>query len=98
MDEATCLKLLSAYDGAPVSSLPARFAYSRRMVAALCGTAFLNVARGSGHTGATGQETLDATPSLSELYQRLRSGALNVMAADGRWWFGLALIKESFTL
>lgn len=98
MDEAHCLKLLSAYEGAPVSRLPARFAYSRRMVAALCGTAFLNVARSSGHAGATGQETLDSTPSLGEFYQRMRTGALNIMAAEGRWWFGLALIKESLTL
>lgn len=98
MDEATCLKLLSAYDGGPVSRLSPRFAYCQRMVAALCGTAFLNVARGGGHAGATGQETLDATPSLMEVYQRMRSGTLNVMAADGRWWFGLALIKASLSL
>jgi aminoglycoside phosphotransferase (APT) family kinase protein len=98
MDEATCLKLLTAYDGAPVSRLPARFAYSRRMVAVLCGLAFLHVARQSGHAGATGGETLDATPSLGDFYQRLRTGSVNLGAAEGRWSFGLALVKASFSL
>jgi hypothetical protein len=31
MDEGTCQRLLAAYDGEPVSRLPARFAYSRRL-------------------------------------------------------------------
>jgi aminoglycoside phosphotransferase (APT) family kinase protein len=35
MDEGTCQRLLAAYDGEPVSRLPARFAYSRRLVAVL---------------------------------------------------------------
>jgi aminoglycoside phosphotransferase (APT) family kinase protein len=98
MDEGTCQRLLAAYDGAPVSSLPARFAYSRRLVAVLCGAMFLHLARNSGHAGATGGETLDSTPSLIEFYQRMRSGSLSVATGEGQWWFGLALVKASVAL
>ena len=95
MDEETCKKLLAAYDGEPVATLPARFAYNRRLVAVLCGAAFLHLARQSGHTGATGGETLDSTPSLGDFYQRMSSGALNIATGEGQWWFGLALVKAS---
>lgn len=98
MDDPTCQRLLSAYDGEPVATLPARFAYSRRLVAVLCGVVFLHIARHSGHAGATGGETLDSTPSLIDFYQRLRSGSLNLATGEGRWWFGLALVKSSFEL
>jgi aminoglycoside phosphotransferase (APT) family kinase protein len=95
MDEGTCLRLLAAYDGEPASSLPARFAYSRRMVAALCGATSLHLARQSGHPGATGEETLDSTLSLVDFYQNMRAGSLSLATAEGRWHFGLALVKES---
>jgi len=98
MDEATCLKLLAAYDGEPVAGLPARFAYSRRLVAVLCGTLFLHLASRSGYTGAPGEVTLDSTPWLGDLYQRMRSGVLSVATGEGQWWFGLALVKASLAL
>jgi aminoglycoside phosphotransferase (APT) family kinase protein len=98
MDEGTCQRLLTAYDGEPVSRLPARFAYSRRLVAVLCGAAFLHLARHSGHAGTTGGETLDSTPSLGDFYQQMLGGALNVATGEGQWWFGLALVKESVAL
>jgi hypothetical protein len=98
MDEATCLKLISAHDGAPVSELPARFAYNRRLVAILCCVVFLHLARQSGHAGATGEETLDSTPSLGEFYQRVRSGELSPATGEGQWWFGLAMGKTSVAL
>ena len=98
MDEATCLGLLSAYDGAPASVLPQRFVYSRRLAAALAGTMQLFIARQMKHPGATGAETLDSTPSLGEFYQRMRTGELKVGTADGQWAFGLALLKESLAL
>ena len=98
MDEATCQRLLSAYDGKPVSSLPARFAYSRRLVAVQCGVACLHVARSSGHAGATGGETLDSTPALGDFYQQMRSGSLSLATAEGQWKFGLALVKTGVTL
>lgn len=94
MDDATCEKLLAAHDGEPVARLPARFAYDRRLVAALCGTMFLRLARERGHGGGTGNETVNSTPSLSDVYQRLRSGSLNLAAAESQWLFGLALVKE----
>jgi len=95
MDEAACLKLLAAYDGEPASRLPARFAYSRRLVAVLCGTLFLHLASRGGYAGAAGDVTLEATPALGDLYQRMRSGALSVATGEGQWWFGLALVKAS---
>jgi aminoglycoside phosphotransferase (APT) family kinase protein len=98
MDEATCRTMLAVYDGEPVSALPARFAYNRRLLAVLCGAMFLRLARQSGHAGATGAETLDTTPSLGDFYQRMRAGELHVATGDGKWWFGLALMKESFAL
>jgi hypothetical protein len=98
MDDATCQKLLAIHDGAPVAGLPARFTYSRRLVAVLCGSAFLHFACLSGHAGATGEETLDSIPALGDLYQQMRSGALSVATAEGQWWFGLALVKQSAAL
>jgi hypothetical protein len=68
------------------------------MVAAVAGAMFLHLARLRGHTGATGDETLDTTLSLSDFYQQLRAGAVNIATADGQWLFGLALLKTSFAL
>lgn len=97
MDDATCKRLLAAHDGEPVSKLPARFTYDRRLAAALCGAMFMHLARQSGHAGATGDETLESAPSLSEFYQRLMSGALSIASPEGQWLFGLALVKEGAT-
>jgi aminoglycoside phosphotransferase (APT) family kinase protein len=93
-DDATCLYLLSSYDGVPVAELPARFTYSRRLVAVLCGIVFLHLARSSGHAGDA-----DATArSLAAFYQRLRAGEVNIATPEGRWAFGLALVGESSAL
>jgi aminoglycoside phosphotransferase (APT) family kinase protein len=96
MDESACQCLLAAYTDQPVTSCPVGFTYNRRLVAALCGVVFLHLARHGGHAG--GQQTLDTTPPLGEFYQRLRSGELSLASAEGQWWFGLALIKQSATL
>jgi Ser/Thr protein kinase RdoA (MazF antagonist) len=98
MDEGTCLKLLAAYDGESVSGLPSRFVYNRRLVAVLCGAAFLYLARQNGHADATGAETLDSVLSLGDFYQRMRAGSLNLATGEGQWWFGLALLRDSFAL
>ena len=98
MDAETCLGLLSAYEGAPVGRLPARFLHYRRFVAALCGAMFMRLARDRGHAGAAGGETLDTTPTLGELYGRMRTGALSLATAEGQWWFGMALVREGATL
>ncbi|MEZ0369977.1 MAG: phosphotransferase [Candidatus Sericytochromatia bacterium] len=97
MDQESCLKLLAAYEGEPVSALSARFSFSRRLVAILCGTGFLHLARHSGHAGAAG-ETLDTAPALADVYQGLRAGSLNIASAEGQWTFGLALVKEGVRL
>ncbi len=94
MDPGSCERLVAAHDGAPATALPARFTYLRRLVAVLCGTNFLNIARQGGHPGGTAPETLDAAPSLGDFYQRMRSGSLSIATAEGQWWFGLALVKE----
>ncbi|WP_375773351.1 phosphotransferase [Archangium gephyra] len=98
MDEGTCVRLLSAYDGSPFDRLPHRFQYNRRLAAALAGSFQLHLARQMKHAGATGAETLDSTPSLGEFYQRMMAGTLKIGTADGQWWFGLALLKESLAL
>jgi aminoglycoside phosphotransferase (APT) family kinase protein len=98
MDEDSCRRLLTAYDGEPASRLPAGFAYSRRLVAALCGVVFLRLALESGYAGAVGGETLATTPALGEFYQRMRSGSLSTGTAEGQWVFGLALVKASVAL
>jgi aminoglycoside phosphotransferase (APT) family kinase protein len=95
MDAETCRKLLAAHDGAPAAPLPAGFLYNRRLVAVMCGTLFLHLARKAGHPGG---EHLDSMPSLADCYQRLRSGAMSVAAPDGQWSFGLALVKASAEL
>jgi aminoglycoside phosphotransferase (APT) family kinase protein len=98
MDDATALKLLGAHEGTEISVLPAGLAYQRRLVAVLCGVVFLNLARHAGHAGSTGGETLDSTLGLGDVYQRLRTGALNLASAEGQWAVGLALLKASVTL
>ena len=95
MEEGACRRLLEAHDQQPIASLPVRFAYNRRLAAVVCGALFLHVARAGGHAGATGDETLESTTSLGDLYQLLRTGGLNVATAEGQWSFGLALVKES---
>jgi aminoglycoside phosphotransferase (APT) family kinase protein len=95
MDEASCTKLLSAHEAHEVAALPARFSYCRRVVAALCGATFLDLARQSGHPGARGDETLEATLALGDFYQRLRSGGLSLASGEGQWGFGLALVRAS---
>lgn len=98
MDEGDCRHLLAGYDGADVGVPPARFLYSRRLVAALAGTMQLYVARQMNHGGATGAETLDDALPLGEFYQRMGAGLLKLGTADGQWAFGLALLKESLAL
>lgn len=98
MDEATSLRLLSAYEGSPSTGLPRRFLYMRRLAATLAGTFSLYLARQMKHAGATGAETLEAAPSLGEFYQRMMAGELKLGTADGQWWFGLALLKHGLSL
>lgn len=98
MDDRTCLKLLAVYDDEPVSGIPARFAYFRRLVAILGGTIFLRLAHQGGHAGATGDETLSSTLSLGDFYRRMMSGSPNIASPEGKFLFGLALVKESVSL
>jgi len=98
MDDSDCLRLLSAYDGADVTTLPGRFLYSRRLVAALAGTMQLYIARQMNHPGASGAETMETTLALGEFYQRMGAGVLKLGTADGQWAFGLALLKTGVAL
>ena len=95
MDEVACQQLIAVHDDQPMAALPARFAYCRRLVAVMCGALFLHLARASGHTGATGEESLESTLQLGELYQRMRSGMLDPGTAEGQWAFGLSLVKAA---
>jgi aminoglycoside phosphotransferase (APT) family kinase protein len=98
MDEPTCGRLLAAYHGRPTASLSEGFGYNRRMVAALVGVLFLHLARTGGHPGATGAEALETTPSLGDVYQRMRSGKLDPATSEGQWDLGLSLMKTSAEL
>lgn len=98
MDEGTCLRLLSAYEGSPVTELPRRFLYLRRLVATLAGTMQLYLVRQMKHPGATGTETLASTLPLGEFYQQIRTGQLKLGTPEGQWAFGLSLLKESLAL
>lgn len=102
MDDQTCLRLLSAHDGEPVTQVPAAFAYTRRLIAVFCpviGMGMqLQLPNGRGATRSGPVETLESTLSLGEFYQKLRAGELRLDSPDGGRAFGLALIKESFAL
>jgi aminoglycoside phosphotransferase (APT) family kinase protein len=62
-----------------------RFRYYARLVAVTCGVVFLRLAGGGP----------DDKVALADVSQRLRTGALDVNTAAGRWQFGLALIGEA---
>ena len=93
-DEAACLALLEAHDGVAPAVLPARFAYWRRMIAAMCGSIFLSLARHRGHAG----DATDEGITLAEAYGKMRTGELQVATGEGQWAFGLALLRESLAL
>lgn len=92
LDDASCLRLVSAHDGVPVTELPGRFTYDRRLIAALCGAIGLELALRRGHD-ASGEPR-----SLAELYAGLRDGSIRLQAPAGQWLFGLALLSESLAL
>jgi aminoglycoside phosphotransferase (APT) family kinase protein len=97
MDDAHCLALLSAYEQRPVTVLPERFQFNRRLAAGFCGLVFLHLARAGGGQGPTGQ-TLEQTPSLAEAFGQVRERKFNLSQAEDRWSFGLAFLKESLAL
>ena len=98
MADGACLRLLSAYEGREIVELQDRFLSTRRLAAALAGAFQLAVARRMKHPGTTGLETLDATLSLGDFYQRMRAGTVTIGTADGQWAFGLALLKASLSV
>lgn len=96
LDDASCAQLIAAHDHTPPAvALPARFRFLRRMVAALCGTLFLQVARSGGHSGASVGETLELAPTLDDVHDRMRIGALSARTPDGQSQYGQALLKAS---
>ena len=92
IDDAGCRELLASY-GEP-GDLPARFLYDRRLVAALCGASFLQIARHGGHPG----DAAAAPLPLGDFYQQLRAGALSIANSAGQWAFGLALLTHAQAL
>ena len=63
-----------------------RFRYERRLVAALCGGLFLSLAA---------EEFPDPCLELVECYQQMRIGTLSMATPQGRWAFGLALVRAA---
>lgn len=63
-----------------------RFVYERRIVAALCGAMFLSLAK---------QAFDDPGLSLAECHQQMRAGTFSLATPQGRWDFGLALVRAA---
>ncbi|NUP09772.1 MAG: phosphotransferase family protein [Polyangiaceae bacterium] len=95
MDDPTASALIAAYDAAPPAALPEGFVYTRRLVAALCATIFLHLARQAGHAG--GDIPADRAPTLRDVYGLMASSALAPNTADGAWAFALALVRTIST-
>ncbi|GAC1659047.1 MAG: hypothetical protein NVS4B3_26890 [Gemmatimonadaceae bacterium] len=104
MNGPTCRRLLRAYEQGPDTSpkdeaaLPKRFLYDRRLIAVLCGVNFLQFGFQSGYTAgaeAAGSESPESGAALREVHQRMRAGTLSFATGEGRWAFGLALVRES---
>ncbi|HUJ61205.1 MAG TPA: phosphotransferase [Kofleriaceae bacterium] len=93
LDRPSCAALIAAHDGAPPAALPQRFGYFRRLIAVAVGVMFLHLARASGHAGASD----DPGGTLADCHRRMRTRALDLATPDGRWAYGLALIRESST-
>ncbi len=82
LDDAMCQRLIAIHDEAQAAALPARLLCHRRFIPSLCARVFMRLARKRGHAGATGDETLESTPALGEIYQRMRSGAVNLATPE----------------
>jgi aminoglycoside phosphotransferase len=63
-----------------------RFVYQRQLVAALCGALFITLAK---------QTFDDPGLSMAECHQQMRAGTLSLATPEGRWAFGLALVKAA---
>jgi len=93
-DDASACALLAAHDGAPIDALPASYSYYCRLVATAIGAIFLFLARRLGHAGSSAE----ATRTFAQCYEAMRAGQLDLVTADGRWTFGLALLAHSRAL
>lgn len=80
MNDATSARMLAAHDQTGVTTLPARFTYLRRVISALCGVLFLQVARSRGHRGSTTD---------------VATNGGDARTVDGQWQYGLSLLERS---
>jgi aminoglycoside phosphotransferase len=83
LDDGACTALCRAHGGVAVDD---RFVYERRLVAALCGALFITLAK---------QTFEDRGLSMAECHQQMRAGTLALATPEGRWAFGLALVKTA---
>lgn len=91
LDAAAAAALIAAYDDAPPAALPADFVHARRLVAAVCASLFLDLARQAGHPG--GDVPIDRAPTLQEVHGLIGAGVLAPGSADGAWAFAQALVR-----
>lgn len=91
LDDATAARLIAAHDAAPAAALPQRFRYSRRLVAALCGTMAFQLARRAGHRG--GELRAEQAPTLRDVHSSMSAGTLGLNTPEGLWAFALALVQ-----
>src|SRR3569623_835839 len=83
LSDAGCRALCAAHGNV---SFDDRFRYERRLVAALCGALFLSLAK---------QPFDDPGLKLGACYQQMRAGTLVMSSPEGRWTFGLALLRAA---
>lgn len=78
-DAAALVVFLRLADPGPLCEATPRFHYDRKVIAALCGTMFLQLARAQGHDGSGGAAT----------------GMPDITTAAGKWQMGLALLARA---
>ncbi|MBV8759830.1 MAG: phosphotransferase [Deltaproteobacteria bacterium] len=83
LPDDACRELCAAHGNVEFDD---RFRYEKRLVAAVCGGIFLSLA---------GQEFPDPELSLAECYAQMRMGSLSMATPQGRWAFGLALVRAA---
>jgi hypothetical protein len=98
MDDATCQRLIAVHDDAAPSPLSPVFLYYRWLTGVMLGVGFLSFACQNGHAGSALPETLDAVPPLAEFHQKMLAGTVSLATSEGRWAFGLGLLKEAHAL
>lgn len=95
LDDALALDLLTRQEKSTITPAQAEtFRALRKLGAIFCGTTFFLLA---GDLASTVPQRLDETPTLLQLYARLRTGELALRSPVGQGMFGAAMLKDAIT-